>query len=168
MPSEHTDHIEGFQPEWYISTIYHAWITPFWSETLNMIQDRHFSAHNQCTWSCWHSIHWNPDFLRDDPYIYSQSSCFLLQQLGDRTSTTCSVTITLKTQNRLDYTHPSPHLSIFLYLFSLSFWYQLVYNKVDIFFLCTISTFKQSKSANGTALLKIKDYICGSQKYKEV
>ena len=25
--------IEGFQPEWCISTIYHAWDTPFWSGT---------------------------------------------------------------------------------------------------------------------------------------
>ena len=29
-------HIEGFQPEWYISTIYHCRHTPFWSETLNI------------------------------------------------------------------------------------------------------------------------------------
>ena len=29
-------HIKGFRPEWCISTIYHAWDTPFWSETLDM------------------------------------------------------------------------------------------------------------------------------------
>ena len=29
------DHFEGFWPEWYISTIYHAWDTPFWLGTLN-------------------------------------------------------------------------------------------------------------------------------------
>ena len=28
--------IEGFQPEWCISTIYHAWDTPFWLGTLEM------------------------------------------------------------------------------------------------------------------------------------
>ena len=33
----HCVHIEGFRPEWYISTIYHAWVTPFWSGTLNML-----------------------------------------------------------------------------------------------------------------------------------
>ena len=29
-------HIEGFRPEWGISTIYHAWDTPFWLGTLSM------------------------------------------------------------------------------------------------------------------------------------
>ena len=28
--------IEGFRPEWCISTIYHAWDTPFWLGTLNI------------------------------------------------------------------------------------------------------------------------------------
>ena len=28
--------IEGFQPEWCISTIYHAWDIPFWQETLDL------------------------------------------------------------------------------------------------------------------------------------
>ena len=27
---------EGFRPEWYISTTYHSWDTPFWSGTLNL------------------------------------------------------------------------------------------------------------------------------------
>ena len=29
-------HIECFRPEWYISTIHHAWDTPFWSGTLDI------------------------------------------------------------------------------------------------------------------------------------
>ena len=29
-------HIEGFWPEWCISTVYHAWDTPFWPGTLEM------------------------------------------------------------------------------------------------------------------------------------
>ena len=29
-------HIEGFQPEWNISTMIHSWDIPFWSETLDM------------------------------------------------------------------------------------------------------------------------------------
>ena len=29
-------YIKGFRPEWCISTIYHAWDTPFWSGTLDM------------------------------------------------------------------------------------------------------------------------------------
>ena len=33
----HWVHMEGFQPEWYISTIYHAWDTPFWSGTLDIM-----------------------------------------------------------------------------------------------------------------------------------
>ena len=32
----HPGHIEGFQPEWCISTIYHAWDTPFWLGTLEL------------------------------------------------------------------------------------------------------------------------------------
>ena len=32
----HTLQMEGFQPEWCISTIYHAWDTPFWSGTLEI------------------------------------------------------------------------------------------------------------------------------------
>ena len=31
-----TVNIKGFQPEWYISTMYHCRDTPIWSETLNM------------------------------------------------------------------------------------------------------------------------------------
>ena len=31
-------HIKGFRPEWCISTIYHAWDTPFWSGTLDIIK----------------------------------------------------------------------------------------------------------------------------------
>ena len=34
-------HIEGFQPEWCISTIYHAWDTPFWSGTLDILTHTH-------------------------------------------------------------------------------------------------------------------------------
>ena len=30
------DDIEGFQPEWYISTTYHAWDTPFWLGILDI------------------------------------------------------------------------------------------------------------------------------------
>ena len=30
-------HIEGFRPEWYISTIYYCRHTPFWSETLDIV-----------------------------------------------------------------------------------------------------------------------------------
>ena len=30
-------YIKGFRPEWLISTIYHAWDTPFWSGTLDML-----------------------------------------------------------------------------------------------------------------------------------
>ena len=29
---------EGFRPNWCVSTIYHAWDTPFWSGTLEIIQ----------------------------------------------------------------------------------------------------------------------------------
>ena len=32
-------YIEGFRPEWYISTIIYSWDIPFWSETLNMLID---------------------------------------------------------------------------------------------------------------------------------
>ena len=28
--------VEGFRPEWCISTIYHAWDTPFWLGTLKL------------------------------------------------------------------------------------------------------------------------------------
>ena len=38
--------IEGFQPEWYIPTIYHAWDTPFWSGTLDM--DNFLSRKDGC------------------------------------------------------------------------------------------------------------------------
>ena len=31
-------HIEGFQPEWYISTMIYSWDIPFWLETLDMEQ----------------------------------------------------------------------------------------------------------------------------------
>ena len=34
--SEALIYIEGFRPEWCISTIYHAWDTPFWSGTLDI------------------------------------------------------------------------------------------------------------------------------------
>ena len=37
-------HIEGFRPEWCISTIYHALDTPFWLETLDMWPFNHFSS----------------------------------------------------------------------------------------------------------------------------
>ena len=30
-------HFEGFRPDWYISTIYYAWDTPFWSGTLDIV-----------------------------------------------------------------------------------------------------------------------------------
>ena len=30
-------HIKGSLPEWCISTIYHAWDTPFWSGTLDIV-----------------------------------------------------------------------------------------------------------------------------------
>ena len=30
-------HFEGFRPEWCISTIYHAWDTPFWLGTLDLV-----------------------------------------------------------------------------------------------------------------------------------
>ena len=30
-------HIKGSRPEWCISTIYHAWETPFWSGTLDIL-----------------------------------------------------------------------------------------------------------------------------------
>ena len=33
---KHTHNIEGFKPEWCITTIYHAWDTPFWSGTLDI------------------------------------------------------------------------------------------------------------------------------------
>ena len=43
--------IEGFCPEWYISSIYHAWDTPFWSGTLGI---RHtFHTHYYCDISFW-------------------------------------------------------------------------------------------------------------------
>ena len=29
--------IEGFWPEWFLFTIYHAWDTPFWSGTLDIV-----------------------------------------------------------------------------------------------------------------------------------
>ena len=32
---EERSHFEGSGPEWYISTIWHAWDTPFWLETLD-------------------------------------------------------------------------------------------------------------------------------------
>ena len=35
--SEIDVYIEGSQPEWCISTIYHVWDTPFWSGTLDMV-----------------------------------------------------------------------------------------------------------------------------------
>ena len=31
------DHVEGFRPEWYNSTLYHARDTPFWSVTLDIV-----------------------------------------------------------------------------------------------------------------------------------
>ena len=34
---------EGFQPQWCISTIYHAWDTPFWSGTLKMLKQSIFT-----------------------------------------------------------------------------------------------------------------------------
>ena len=32
-------HIEGFQPDWDISTLIYSWDTPFWSETLDITFD---------------------------------------------------------------------------------------------------------------------------------
>ena len=31
------ENIEGFQPEWFFSTMIYSQDTPFWSETLNMV-----------------------------------------------------------------------------------------------------------------------------------
>ena len=39
-------HIEGFRPEWCISTTYHAWDTPFWSETLDLYHPAITKVHN--------------------------------------------------------------------------------------------------------------------------
>ena len=36
---------EGFRPEWCISAIYHAWVTPFWSGTLNSVLFLSFGAY---------------------------------------------------------------------------------------------------------------------------
>ena len=48
-------YFRGFWPEWYICTIYHAWDTPFWSGTLNLVHqesvkstDHDITIH--CTW----------------------------------------------------------------------------------------------------------------------
>ena len=41
-------YLEGFQPEWCISTIYHAWDTPFWLGTLEYIYT--LSEHNNNTY----------------------------------------------------------------------------------------------------------------------
>ena len=38
--------IEGFRPEWYISTIYHCRDIPFWLETLEMVE---YSSDDQYT-----------------------------------------------------------------------------------------------------------------------
>ena len=47
-------HIEGFRPEWYISTIYHAWDTPFWSGTLDTIMNcGYLSCQDHCKWYCY-------------------------------------------------------------------------------------------------------------------
>ena len=53
--------IKGFPPEWCISTIYHAWNTPFWSGILKILQGSIFpilagllqssSSHNQPSWT---------------------------------------------------------------------------------------------------------------------
>ena len=44
--------IEGFRPEWCISTIYHAWDTPFWSGTLWWLCIVHNMIRSgcDCTW----------------------------------------------------------------------------------------------------------------------
>ena len=36
--SRWVSNIEGFRPEWCVSSIYHAWETPFWSGTLDIRQ----------------------------------------------------------------------------------------------------------------------------------
>ena len=38
-------YIEGFRPEWYISTIYHCRDAPFWSETLDIFFRQPYSFH---------------------------------------------------------------------------------------------------------------------------
>ena len=38
-------HIEGFQPEWCISAIYHVWDKPFWSGTLDIYIYTHSQTH---------------------------------------------------------------------------------------------------------------------------
>ena len=40
---EQEEQIKGSQPEWCISTIYHAWDTPFWLETLEMLKNPYLS-----------------------------------------------------------------------------------------------------------------------------
>ena len=46
-----SDHIEGFRPEWCISTIYHAWDTPLWSWTLDM---KYYTSQPATIWSTIH------------------------------------------------------------------------------------------------------------------
>ena len=49
-------YFEGFRPEWYISTIYHAWDAPFWSVTLDFADlikervkaDKYYSRPSHC------------------------------------------------------------------------------------------------------------------------
>ena len=41
LPSKLRLYIEGFRPEWCISTIYRAWDTPFWSGTLDICLQIH-------------------------------------------------------------------------------------------------------------------------------
>ena len=45
------EHIKAFQPQWYISTIYHCRDTPFWLETLDMgpVNDACSSAQSEGT-----------------------------------------------------------------------------------------------------------------------
>ena len=47
-------HLKGFQPAWCISTIYHAWDTPFWSGTLDMLTHWHRTYLTQSQTVNWH------------------------------------------------------------------------------------------------------------------
>ena len=58
---QHTNqnpHFEGFLPEWCISTIHHAWDTPFWLETLEFCSTLFHGCLNRqdCSEHAWHTV----------------------------------------------------------------------------------------------------------------
>ena len=73
-------YVEGFRPEWCISTIYHAWDAPFWSWTFIVYMPQ--TAQSQCAPCQNSSICWSTStpasllFVRFLPYMHFLTNMF--------------------------------------------------------------------------------------------